>query len=437
MALFVVIPFVGAEATDTPSHDKLPITIEWTQDGKAPNNAKHKSNIEFTNTSYNEDFSNVKYEVIGNKKIEFDLTGFNKPGKYVYLVKQTNDDFKTANGDVKYDKTVYRVIVLVQNNQGGGTSTTVYAYDESKYEDEKSGTGKVSDIKFTNTEPKDPTPPTPPTPNPPGPTPGPGDDNHIVIPFPWWPWQPIPWPIGPDNPDRPVNPDNPNLPTDPNNPTDPTRPVDPTRPPRSDTGKGEPWWWDVIIPDKPFDPANPIVDPSDPKDPTKPVDRYKPNKPWWWDILYPDTPYDPENPDKPVEPKPDNGYNKPWWWDKLFPDTPFDPDNPKVPTKPTDDDDGTSDPIRDGDDKDKTDQNNNGDSTGGKENEDPTDPNQPTDDDDVNQATKDDQKDGKKGKAKNGKGNVQTGIESVAIWALILCIALGLYKLTTKAKNKA
>lgn len=286
----------------------------------------------------------------------------------------------------------------------------------------------------------------------PTPPPKPSDDDN-AIPFPWWPWDPSPEPT---DPTRPIDPSTPEQPSNPTNPEVP-----------NGTGTEKPWWWDTILPDTPFDPKNPIVDPSDPTNPTKPVDKKDPFIPWWWDILYPDEVFDPDNPNKPIEPKPDTGYEKPWWWDQLFPNHPFDPDNPSPPDDKDDSDEDDAESTRDSDDDGSADKENEKPSSDndldGSEGEDnPSTGEDDIDDSDSSDAIKSDEDDedsdmaddadydatreipsttdsddSKSGPDKKGRDNVQTGIESVAIWALILCIALGLYKLTTKAKNKA
>lgn len=143
-AIIVLFPFVDSLASSV----SVPISVDWYYGDKKWDQSPYRSD--------------VKLEAIGNAPaVKDDFFGigdlsftfqreFTSPGKYEYLVYQTNDDIIEENKSVFYDKTVYRLIFYVQNSSKG-LIVSAYAYNNDNYSD--SNIGKSSEIKFRNSDP--------------------------------------------------------------------------------------------------------------------------------------------------------------------------------------------------------------------------------------------------------------------------------------------
>lgn len=143
-AIIVLFPFVDSLASSV----SVPISVDWYYGDKKWDQSPYRSD--------------VKLEAIGNAPaVKDDFFGigdlsftfqreFKSPGKYEYLVYQTNDDIIEENRSVFYDKTVYRLIFNVQNSSKG-LIISAYAYNNDNYSD--SNIGKSSEIKFRNSDP--------------------------------------------------------------------------------------------------------------------------------------------------------------------------------------------------------------------------------------------------------------------------------------------
>lgn len=143
-AIIVLFPFVDSLASSV----SVPISVEWYQSDKKWDQSPHRSDVKL------EAIGNspaVKDDFFGIGDLSFTFQGeFKSPGKYEYLVYQTNDDIIEENRSVFYDKTVYRLIFYVQNSSKG-LIVSAYAYNNENYSD--SNLGKSSEIKFRNNDP--------------------------------------------------------------------------------------------------------------------------------------------------------------------------------------------------------------------------------------------------------------------------------------------
>lgn len=373
MTILIIFPFGKSMAADKMT---VPISVEWTYEGQKWANSPHKSNIVIKPQDNAPMPSVSSFDYPGDYIVYFSRPNLTKPGKYEYLLYQTNQDFEEAGMSVTYDKTVYRLIFFVQQGQDD-LVTSVYAYDDSKYNEDDENANKRAQITFINDDPhihKNN-----------GEIVDPNDPYHPFHPDnPWYPDNPTdptnPYlPVEPNRPTDPRNPDRnedntPIYPTEPSDSDRPNEPINPSLPPvegrdsdywpervnpnpapekpfpwwpwpwtdLEDDGdiyqslpvmREKPWWWDMLFPEEEFVPNSPAIDPSDPTNPSKPVDPSITTVPWWWDILYPGIDFDPNNPDKPREEAPSE---KPWWWDKILPGHTYDPSNPVVPYIPLD-----------------------------------------------------------------------------------------------------
>lgn len=143
-AIIVLFPFVDSLASSV----SVPISVEWYYGDKKWDQSPHRSDVKL------EAIGNapaVKDDFFGIGDLSFTLQGeFKSPGKYEYLVYQTNDDIIEENRSVFYDKTVYRLIFNVQDSSNG-LIVSAYAYNNENYSD--SNLGKSSEIKFRNNDP--------------------------------------------------------------------------------------------------------------------------------------------------------------------------------------------------------------------------------------------------------------------------------------------
>lgn len=143
-AIIVLFTFVDSRA----SRVSVPISVEWYYGDKKWDQSPHRSDVKL------EAIGNapaVKDDFFGIGDLSFTFQGeFKSPGKYEYLVYQTNDDIIEENRSVIYDKTVYRLIFYVQNSSNG-LIVSAYAYNNENYSD--SNLGKSSEIKFRNNDP--------------------------------------------------------------------------------------------------------------------------------------------------------------------------------------------------------------------------------------------------------------------------------------------
>ena len=143
-AIIVLFPFVDSLASSV----SVPISVEWYHGDKKWDQSPYRSDVKV------EAIGNapaVKDDFFGIGDLSFTFQGeFKSPGKYEYLVYQTNDDIIEENRSVFYDKTVYRLIFYVQNSSKG-LIVSAYAYNNENYSD--SNLGKSSEIKFKNSDP--------------------------------------------------------------------------------------------------------------------------------------------------------------------------------------------------------------------------------------------------------------------------------------------
>ena len=144
LAIIVLFPFVDSDASSV----SVPISVDWYYGDEKWDQSPHRSDIKVeaigNAPAFKEDF-------FGIGDLSFKFQGeFKNPGKYEYLVYQTNDDIIEENRSVFYDKTVYRLIFYVQNSSKG-LIVSAYAYNNENYSD--SNLGKSSEIKFRNNDP--------------------------------------------------------------------------------------------------------------------------------------------------------------------------------------------------------------------------------------------------------------------------------------------
>lgn len=500
VAMLVLFPFISSDAANKIS---VPISVEWNYEGQKWANSPHKANLIIKPQGNAPAPSKDSFDYAGDYKVLFESPDFKSAGKYEYLIYQNNEDFEENGRTVTYDKSKYKLIFYVQNTNEG-LSTTAWAYDISKYDENNQNESKEEKITFVNDDPHIHK-----------------NNGDIVDPDdPYHPYNPEnPW-----YPDNPTDPTNPYLPVEPNKPTDPTNPdrtkdntpiyttepedpdkenepINPTKPPIPDrsedywpeypkptpnpdkpaeTDKPFPWWPWPWTPDDEDDtegnvtpkPTDPSDKPNLPSDGNGESDNETPNtggvdsgtgakpgriiKPSWWDKLIPDKPFDPDNPkvditdpDNPTKPIDTSADLKPWWWDAIFPNTPYDPEN--LPKRYDEDNDGSANKGNDNDNLSGIDGEDN---TGSdKTSETEEDSNADKTNSDQSESEIDDESDSSGAsdrekleesntnnsifaKDKNSRSNVKTGIESIAIWAIVLVIAILLYGLSYKERRK-
>lgn len=144
MAIIFLFPFVNSDASSV----SVPISVDWYYGDEKWDQSPHRSDIKVeaigNAPAFKEDF-------FGIGDLSFTFQGeFKNPGKYEYLVYQTNEDIIEEDKSVIYDKTVYRLIFYVQNSSKG-LIVSAYAYNNEDYSD--SNIGKSSEIKFRNNDP--------------------------------------------------------------------------------------------------------------------------------------------------------------------------------------------------------------------------------------------------------------------------------------------
>lgn len=143
-AIIVLFPFVDSLASSV----SVPISVDWYYGDKKWDQSPYRSDVKL------EAIGNapaVKEDFFGSGDLFFNLKReFNNPGKYEYLVYQTNEDIIEEDKSVIYDKTVYKLIFYVQNSSNGLIVST-YAYNNEDYSD--SNLGKSPEIKFKNNDP--------------------------------------------------------------------------------------------------------------------------------------------------------------------------------------------------------------------------------------------------------------------------------------------
>ena len=134
-----------------------PINVKWEFKKDSCDKEKHLANIRIKpigNAPIGDDY----YEIRGDGSIDF-APEFDKADKYEYLIYQENKDINDGKTELIYDKTVYRLVYVVQEG-AKGLEITVYAYDNDKYDKDPNNTGKAGDINFPNKDnskdPKDP-----------------------------------------------------------------------------------------------------------------------------------------------------------------------------------------------------------------------------------------------------------------------------------------
>ena len=144
LAIIVLFPFVDSDASSV----SVPISVDWYYGDEKWDQSPHMSDVivEPINgaPSVKDSFSGV-----GDLSFNFQPE-FKNPGKYEYLVYQTNEDIIKEDKSVIYDKTVYRLIFYVQNSSKG-LIVSAYAYNNDNYSD--SNLGKSPEIKFKNNDP--------------------------------------------------------------------------------------------------------------------------------------------------------------------------------------------------------------------------------------------------------------------------------------------
>ena len=124
-----------------------PINVKWECKKDSCELEKHLANIRIKpigNAPIGDDY----YEIRGDGSIDF-APEFDKAGKYEYLIYQENKDIKDGKTELIYDKTVYRLVYVVQEG-AKGLEITVYAYDNDKYDKDPNNTVKAGDINFPN-----------------------------------------------------------------------------------------------------------------------------------------------------------------------------------------------------------------------------------------------------------------------------------------------
>ena len=144
LAIIVLFPFVDSDASSV----SVPISVDWYYGDEKWDQSPHRSDIKVEAIGNAPVF---KEDFFGIGDLSFNLEReFNNPGKYEYLVYQTNDDIIEEDRSVTYDKTVYRLVFYLQNSSKG-LIVSAYAYNNEDYSD--SNLGKSSEIKFKNSDP--------------------------------------------------------------------------------------------------------------------------------------------------------------------------------------------------------------------------------------------------------------------------------------------
>lgn len=144
LAIIVLFPFVDSDASSV----SVPISVDWYYGDEKWDQSPHRSDIKVEAIGNAPVF---KEDFFGIGDLSFNLEReFNNPGKYEYLVYQTNDDIIEEDRSVTYDKTVYRLVFYLQNSSKG-LIVSAYAYNNENYSD--SNLGKSSEIKFRNNDP--------------------------------------------------------------------------------------------------------------------------------------------------------------------------------------------------------------------------------------------------------------------------------------------
>ena len=144
LAIIVLFPFVNSDASSV----SVPISVDWYYGDKKWDQSPHRSDIRVEAIGNAPVF---KEDFFGIGDLSFNLEReFNNPGKYEYLVYQTNDDIIEEDRSVTYDKTVYRLVFYLQNSSKG-LIVSAYAYNNEDYSD--SNLGKSPEIKFKNNDP--------------------------------------------------------------------------------------------------------------------------------------------------------------------------------------------------------------------------------------------------------------------------------------------
>lgn len=147
-SIIVLFPFIDSYAIN----QAVPIGVDWFYEDEKWNNSPHRSDIKIDPINNAPLHKGVdEFYGIGDLKFNF-IPEFDKVGKYEYLVYQNNEDIEEDNRWVRYDRTVYRLVYLVQENKNGLTIST-YAYDDSNYDKKTSDKGKVTNIVFKNHDP--------------------------------------------------------------------------------------------------------------------------------------------------------------------------------------------------------------------------------------------------------------------------------------------
>ena len=144
LAIIVLFPFVDSDASSV----SVPISVDWYYGDEKWDQSPHRSDIKVEAIGNAPVF---KEDFFGIGDLSFNLEReFNNPGKYEYLVYQTNDDIIEEDRSVTYDKTVYRLVFYLQNSSKG-LIVSAYAYNNENYSD--SNLGKSPEIKFKNNDP--------------------------------------------------------------------------------------------------------------------------------------------------------------------------------------------------------------------------------------------------------------------------------------------
>ena len=144
LAIIVLFPFMNSDASSI----SVPISVDWYYGDKKWDQSPYRSDIKVEAIG---NATAVKEDFFGIGDLFFNLhPEFKNPGKYEYLVYQTNEDIIEEDISVFYDKTVYRLIFYVQNSSKG-LIVSAYAYNNEDYSD--SNLGKSPEIKFRNNDP--------------------------------------------------------------------------------------------------------------------------------------------------------------------------------------------------------------------------------------------------------------------------------------------
>lgn len=147
-SIIVLFPFIDSYAIN----QAVPIGVDWFYEDEKWNNSPHRSDIKIDPINNAPLHKGVdEFYGIGDLKFNF-IPEFDKVGKYEYLVYQNNEDIEEDHMWVRYDKTVYRLIFLVQKDDNGLNIST-YAYDNSIYDQNDTKKGKAADIIFKNYDP--------------------------------------------------------------------------------------------------------------------------------------------------------------------------------------------------------------------------------------------------------------------------------------------